>query len=285
MKPGPKAQQDEQPIERLPVEWDFRWVGSEEEADEVYMLEFSREVIRQAEKRLKGAKEKQALTDLVEAMVLPVNGLPSPKALAASERLKKASFVGGVIMTYAGYEAGALCRLPPAIKRMKQIQASAGRPKGSFVDVTPLSSGETFRAFSFSGETYLVVKIPKGATSRMAKDDFSVWADANLPAGTIRVGGRPDLPSVKLLRLAFFRFHVRWAHPRPFAGFAVAVQSQAKGEMSPLFSDFGNCCYAPFMNQRAKQPKPSNWSEYVSAAKAELEPFVAEVVEVVKSMI
>jgi hypothetical protein len=118
----------------------------------------------------------------------------------------------------------------------------------------------------------------------MAKDDFAVWADANLPAGTVRVGGRPDLPSVKLLRLAFYRFDERWEHPRPYAGFAVAVRKLAKGGLSSAFTDFGSRCYVSFMNPKANQPKPSNWSEYVSFARAELEPLVAEVVEVAKSL-
>lgn len=284
MKPGSKVKQDEQPIERLPVEWDFRWVGSEEEADEVYVLELSREVLRQAEKRLKGRKEKQALADMVEAMVFPVNGLPSPKISAAIERLKKASFVAGVVMTYAGHAAGALNRLPPAILRLKQIRANTGQPRGPIVDVTPLPSGQTFRPLSLSGETYLVVKIPRGTSSRMAKNDFAVWADTNLPAGAVRVGGRPDLPSVKLLRLAFYRFEERWEHPRPYAGFAVAVRAQAKCGLSSTFTDFGNRCYAPFMNPKANQPKPSNWSEYVAFARAELEPLVVEVVEAAKSI-
>jgi hypothetical protein len=285
MKPGSKAKQAEQPIEELPIEWDFRWVGSEEEADEVYVLELSREVLKQAEKRLKGGKEKQALNDMVEAMVFPVNGLPSPKVSAAIERLKKASFVAGIVMTYARHAAGALNSLPPAIQRLKQIQTNIGQPRGPIVDVTPLPSGQTFRPLSLSGETYLVVKIPKGASSRMAKDVFAVWADANLPAGTVRVGGRPDLPSVKLLRLAFYRFEQRWQHPRPYAGFAVAVQTLAKSGLSSSFTDFGNRSYAPFMNPKANQPKPSNWSEYVSFARAELEPLVAEVVEVAKSLV
>ena len=285
MKPGSKAKQDEQPIEELPIEWDFRWVGSEQEADEVYVLELSREVLRQAEKRLKGLKEKQALTDRVEAMIFQVNGLPSRKVSEAIKRLKMSSFVAGIVMTYAGHAAGALNRLPPAIQRMKQIQANIGRPRGPIVDVTPLPSGQVFRPLSLSGETYLVVKIPKGASSRMAKDDFAVWADANLPAGIVRVGGRPDLPSVKLLRLAFYRFEQRWEHPRPYAGFAVAVRTQTKGGLSSSFTDFGNRSYAPYMNPKANQPKPSNWSEYVSFARAELEPLIVEVVEAAKSLV
>ena len=283
MKPGSKAKQDEQPIEELPVEWDFRWVGSEQEADEVYVLELSREVLRQAEKRLKGRKEKQALTDMVEAMVFQVNGLPSPKVSEAIKRLKMSSFVAGIVMTYAGHAAGALNRLPPAIKRMKQIQANLGRPRGPIVDVTPLPSGQVFRPLSLSGETYLVVKIPKGASSRMAKDDFAVWADINLPAGTVRVGGRPDLPSVKLLRLAVYRFEQRWEHPRPYAGFAVAVRDNAKGEIASAFTDFGNQWYASFMQPEENQPKSATWSECVSAAKQEIAPLVAEVVAVAKS--
>lgn len=283
MKPGSKAKQDEQPIEELPVEWDFRWVGSEQEADEVYVLELSREVLRQAEKRLKGRKEKQALTDMVEAMVFQVNGLPSPKVSEAIKRLKMSSFVAGIVMTYAGHAAGALNRLPPAIQRMKQIQANIGRPRGPIVDVTPLPSGQVFRPLSLSGETYLVVKIPKGASSRMAKDDFAVWADTNLPAGTVRVGGRPDLPSVKLLRLAFYRFEQRWEHPRPYAGFAVAVRDNAKGEMASAFTDFGNQWYASFMQPEENQPKSATWSECVSAVKQEIAPLVAEVVAVAKS--
>ena len=283
MKPGSKAKQDEQPIEELPVEWDFRWVGSEQEADEVYVLELSREVLRQAEKRLKGRKEKQALTDMVEAMIFQVNGLPSPKVSEAIKRLKMSSFVAGIVMTYAGHAAGALNRLPPAIQRMKQIQANIGRPRGPIVDVTPLPSGQVFRPLSLSGETYLVVKIPKGASSRMAKDDFAVWADTNLPAGTVRVGGRPDLPSVKLLRLAFYRFEQRWEHPRPYAGFAVAVRDNAKGEMASAFTDFGNQWYASFMQPEENQPKSATWSECVSAVKQEIAPLVAEVVAVAKS--
>jgi hypothetical protein len=283
MKPGSKAKQDEQPIEELPVEWDFRWVGSEQEADEVYVLELSREVLRQAEKRLKGRKEKQALTDMVEAMVFQVSGLPSPKVSEAIKRLKMSSFVAGIVMTYAGHAAGALNRLPPAIQRMKQIQANIGRPRGPIVDVTPLPSGQVFRPLSLSGETYLVVKIPKGASSRMAKDDFAVWADINLPAGTVRVGGRPDLPSVKLLRLAFYRFEQRWEHPRPYAGFAVAVRDNAKGEIASAFTDFGNQWYASFMQPEKNQPKSATWSECVSAVKQEIAPLVAEVVAVAKS--
>jgi hypothetical protein len=188
-------------------------------------------------------------------------------------------------MTYAGQAAGALGRLPPAIQRSKHIQATTSQQMRPIVDVRTLSPGQTFRSFSFSDETYLVVKIPKGVPSGMAKDEFAAWADANLPAGTVRVGGRPVLPSVKLLRLAFFRFEQRWEHPRPYAGFAVAVRTQAKGGLSSSFTDFGNRNYAPYMNVKANQPKPSTWTEYVSEARDELEPLIAEVVEAAKSLV
>jgi hypothetical protein len=285
MKPGSKGKPDQQPIELLPVEWDFRWVGSEEESGEVYVLELAREVLRQAEKRLKEKKEKRAFAELIEAMCFTVNGMSSVVGLEALKRLNKASFVAGVMMTYAGHKGAALNRLPPAIERLKQIKSNTSHPGGGIVGINPLPAGQAFRPLCLSDETYLVVRIPKGATARMAKADFSAWADTNLPAGAVHVGGRPDLPSVKLVRLAFFRFQERWQHPRPYAGFAVAVRAHAKGGMETLFTDFGNRCYAPYMNAKANQPKPSNWSEYVSAAKAELEPLIAEVVEAAKSLV
>jgi hypothetical protein len=284
MKQGAKGKQDEEPIELLPVEWDFRWVGSEDEASEVYLLELSREVLRQAERRLKGRREKRALDDLVESLVFPANGLPSRKASAAIQSLKKADFLAGVLMTYAGQATGALGRLQPAIQLSKRTQAAASQQRTPIVGVRTLSPGETFRSFGFSGETCLVVKIPKGVSSSMAKDVFAVWADANLPSGAVDPGGRPPSPSVKLMRLAFFRFEQRWEHPRPYAGFAVAVRTQAKGGLSSSFTDFGNRCYAPFMNVKANQPKPSSWTEYVAKARDELEPLIAEVVEVAKSL-
>ena len=282
MKPGSKDIKGADPIEKRPIEWDFRWVKSEEEADHVYLLELTREVIRQADMRLGTPKEKKALMGLVDTMASAATGLRSRKAVAAVKKLEKTQFMVGVMTAYATGRGDSAGRLPTAFVRMKMLRSIASQPRGVVVGITNLPPGQP-SPFSFSGESYHLLRIPKGATAKMAKDDFALWADTNLPAGKVPIGGRPYLHSLKLLRLAFYRFDQAWEHPRPFAGFAVAVRDNAKGDMAPAFTDFGNDWYGPFMQPEENQPKSVTWSECVSAAKLEIEPLVAEVVAVAKS--
>jgi hypothetical protein len=282
MNPGSKDIKGADPIEKRPIEWDFRWVKSEEEADHVYLLELTREVIRQADMRLGTPKEKKALMGLVDTMASAATGLRSRKAVAAVKKLEKTQFMVGVMTAYATGRGDSAGRLPTAFVRMKMLRSIASQPRGVVVGITNLPPGQP-SPFSFSGESYHLLRIPKGATAKMAKDDFALWADTNLPAGKVPIGGRPYLHSLKLLRLAFYRFDQAWEHPRPFAGFAVAVRDNAKGDMAPAFTDFGNDWYGPFMQPEENQPKSVTWSECVSAAKLEIEPLVAEVVAVAKS--
>jgi hypothetical protein len=283
MKPVSQGTKVAVPIEERPIEWDFRWVKSEEEADHVYLLELTREVIRQADMRLGKPKEKKALMGMVDAMALDADGLRSRKAEAVVKKLKKAQFMAGVLTAYATRRGDSAGRLPAAFVRMKILRSIASQPRGVVVGITNLPPGQPFSPFSFSGESYHLLRITKGATAKMAKGDFAAWADANLPKGKVTLGGRPDLHSLKLLRLAFYRFDQAWEHPRPYAGFAVAVQGNAKGEMASAFTDFGNQWYKPFMHPEENQPKSATWSECVSAAELEIEPLVAEVVAVAKS--
>lgn len=283
MKPGSQGAKVAVPIEERPIEWDFRWVKSEEEADHVYLLELTREVIRQADMLLGKPKEKKALMGMVEAMALDADGLRSRKAEAVVNKLKKTQFMAGVLTAYATRRGDSAGRLPAAFVRMKMLRSIASQPRGAVVGITNLPPGQPFSPFSFSGESYYLLRVPKGATAKMAKDDFALWADDHLPKGKVPLGGRPDLHSLKLLRLAFYRFDKEWEHPRPYAGFAVAVRDCAKGEMASAFTDFGNQWYEPFMQPGENQPKSATWSEGVSAAKLEIAPLVAEVVAVAKS--
>lgn len=285
MKQGTTGSKVSEPIEKRPIEWDFRWVGSEDEADHAYLLELTREVIRQANLRLGKPKEKKALIALVEAMAVAASGLATHKGAAAVLRLEKAQFMIGVMVIYATGIGDVSGRLPTAFARMKTIRSFASQPRGASVGITELPAGKPFTLFNFGGESYFLLKIPKGVTANVAKNDFAVWADTNLPAGKVPVGGRPDLNIVKLLRLAYYRFDQEWLYPRPHAGFAVAVRDSAAGTMSPAFTEFGNRSYASFMSLRANQPKPSTWTEYVSAAEAELEPLVAEILVAAKSLV
>jgi hypothetical protein len=283
MKPGSRSIKVAVPIEERPIEWDFRWVNSEEEADHVYLLELTREVIRQADVRLGKPKEKKALMALVKIMALAATGLLSRKDADAVKTLEKTQFMVGVMTAYATTSGDLVGRLPAAFVRMKTLRSIASQPRGVVVGIKNLPLGQPFTPLSFSGESYHLLRIPKGATAKMAKDDFALWADDNLPKGKVPLGGRPDLHSLKLLRLAFYRFDQAWEHPRPYAGFAVAVRANAKGDMAPAFTDFGKDWYDPFMQPMENQPKSATWSEAVSAAKLEIAPLVAELVAAAKS--
>lgn len=280
MKPGSKSSKGPVPIEDLPIEWDFRWVASDEEAEEVYLLELTREVIREADSRLKVKKEGVALRLLLETMANSAVWLSSPGVKPAIEGLQNAGFVAGVVAMYGNINGRVAVPLPTALEhidRVREIVDQRSKPHGV---VTGFPPGKSFNPhLNLSGGKQYILTIQRGMTARAAKQSFEAWADANLPAGQVLSGGRPDEPVVKLLRLAYYRFDRLFAHPRPFGAFAVAVRKYSTSEMAFLFSPYGNLVYAPFMNESLKQPRASSWSEYVTAAKAELEPLVLELVK------
>lgn len=271
------------PIEDLPIEWDFRWVESDQEASTVYIIELAREVLRQTWGRLTNDAEREAFFRFIEGVVFPGMSLESFKA---TEGLNQADFVVGVLMQFAAQRGTGLGRLQPALARLDLIRSQAANVGSEpMIRVSPVPDGRTFLARSWSGESYFVVRIPRGATAGMAKSGFGTWADANLPADKIKVGGRGRPAMDDLIRLAYHRFHSRWEHPRPHAGFAVAVRQHADGPMKVPFSLFGSNAYAPFMDPSKDQPKASTWSEDVSIVKSKIEPMILELASAVRTLV
>jgi hypothetical protein len=275
---------DKTPIEKRPEEWDFRWVASDEEADHVYLLELTREVIREAEAQLTKPKEKRGLAALLEAMSPLSTLMASRKVIGAIRRLDKSQFIVGVMAMHSGHSGGSFGGLPPAYNRLKVLRAIAGASRGPRIGFTKLAPGKPCTPLSLGSDTFCLLKIPEGTNAKAAKADFAAWADENLPAGKVSTGGRPDLAMVKLLRLAFYRFNQAWEHPRPYAGFAVAVQGRAKDEMARASSRFGIRHYADFMDPKLNKPKAATWTEGVAVAKADIQPLVAELVAAARSL-
>jgi hypothetical protein len=268
------------------VEWDFRWVGSEAEAEHVLALEQTREALRQADMRLTTSREKVALHRLIMAMTPRGAIVADPKLLSLVSGLKRSAFVAGVIAVFIGPSVLREVELPTAFKLRHRIRSISDQKlsPGAQLHITPLSKGQHFTPWPATSDKSFVFRLHQGMTAERAKEQFAEWADANLPAGPKRKGGRPELPSLGLQRLAFFRFAQASTQPRPHAAFAVSVREHASKSMASEFTEFGNRMYAPFMNPKANQPKAATWSESVSIVRKELAPIVAELVDVVKSI-
>ena len=286
MKPNPRKPKLQAPIDQRPVEWDFRWVGSEAEADHVLALEQAREALRQVDMHLTTSREKAALLRLVMAMTARGAIAADPKLLSLVHGLKRSAFGAGVIAAFIGPSALREVELPTAFELRHRIRSiSAQKPSpGAQLHITPLSKGQHFTTWLATSDKFFVFRLDQGMTAGRAKEQFAEWADANLPAGPKRKGGRPELPSWGLQRLAFFRFTQGCAQPRPHAAFAVSVREHASKSMASEFTEFGNRMYAPFMNPKANQPKAATWSESVAIVRKELAPIVAELVAAVKSL-
>ena len=286
MKPNPRKPNRQAPIEQRPVEWDFRWVGSEVEADFVLVLEQAREALRQADMRLTTGREKASLRRLVMAMTIWGWTHSPDRELKAIEGLRHSAFIPGVIIDFADHEELAQHGLPTgfAMRHLIRRISKSAPDTDAQLRIKVLPKGIPTTPPRFVRDTFLLAQVPPGFTARKAKAQFATWADANLPADPKLKGGRPELPSLGLQRLAFFRFAQAWEHPRAYAGFAVSVREQASKIMQPEFTDFGNRMYAPFMNLKANQPRATTWSESVSIVRKELAPIVAELVETVKSL-
>ena len=286
MKPNSRKPKPQAPIDQRPVEWDFRWVGSEAEADHVLALEQAREAIRQVDMRLTTSREKAALNRLVMAMTARGMITAEPKLLGLVDGLKRSAFVAGVIAAFIGPSGLREIELPTAFELRHRIRSISDRKlsPGAQLHITPLTKGKHFTPWPATTDKFFVFRLHQGMTAGRAKEQFAEWADANLPAGPKRKGGRPELPSWGLQRLAFFRFAQASTQPRPHAAFAVSVREHASKSMASEFTEFGNRMYAPFMNPKANQPKAATWSESVSIVRKELAPIVAELVDVVKSI-
>jgi hypothetical protein len=286
MKPNSRKARPLVPIEKRPEEWDFRWVGSEAEAGHLLVLEQAREALRQADMRLTTTREKKALRRLVMAMTIWGWTNSSDRERKAVEGLSCSAFISGVIIDYAGAEELALNGLPTGFE-VRHLIRRISKPDPDAeakVRIDVLRKGVPVEPSSFSRDSWLLVKVPPGFTARKATAQFSEWAKVNLPAEKKLKGGRPELPSLGLQRLAFYRFDQAWEGPRAYAGFAVSVRGGASDVVRPEFTEFGNRMYAPFMNPKANQPKAATWSESVSIVRKELAPIVAELVDVVKSI-
>jgi len=286
MKPNPRKPKLQAPIDQRPVEWDFRWVGSEAEADHVLVLEQAREALRQVDMRLTTSREKADLLRLVMAMTARGAIAADPKLLSLVHGLKRSAFVAGVIAAFIGPSGLREVELPTAFELRHRIRSISGQKPspGAQLHITPLSEGQHFTTWPATSDKFFVFRLDQGMTAGRAKEQFAEWADANLPAGPKRKGGRPELPSWGLQRLAFFRFTQGCAQPRPHAAFAVSVRAHANEGMAAEFTEFGNRMYAPFMNPKANQPKAATWSESVAIVRKELAPIVAELVAAVKSL-
>jgi len=286
MKPNSGKARPPVPIEKRPEEWDFRWVGSEAEAGHLLVLEQAREALRQADMSLTTTREKKALLRLVMAMTIWGWTNCSDRERKAVEGLRRSAFISGVIIDYADAKELALNGLPTGFEMRHLIRriSQAVPDADDQLHIKVLAKSVPVTPPGFVRHTFLLVKVPPGFTSGKAKGQFSAWADANLPADPKRKGGRPELPSLGLQRLAFFRFNQAYGHPRPYAGFAVSVREQASKVMQPEFTDFGNRMYAPFMNPRANQPRAATWSESVAIVRKELAPIVDELLDAVKGL-
>lgn len=286
MKPNTPKPKPSALIEQRPVEWDFRWVGSEAEAEHVLALELAREALRQADMRLTTSREKTALHRLVMAMTARGTIAADPELLSLVYGLKRSAFVAGVISAFVRPSELREVDLPTAFKLRHRIRSISDQKlsPGAQLHITPLSKGKHFTPWPATSDKFFVFRLNQGMTAERAKEQFAEWADANLPAGPKRKGGRPELPSWGLQRLAFFRFAQASEQPRPHAAFAVSVREHASKSMASEFTEFGNRMYAPFMNPKANQPKAATWSESVSIVRKELAPIVAELVDVVKSI-
>jgi len=286
MKPNSRKPKPQAPIDQRPVEWDFRWVGSEAEADHVLALEQAREALRQADMRLTTSHEKAALRRLVMAMTVRGMLTAEPRLLGLVEGLKRSAFVAGVVAVLVGPSGLRQVELPTAFELRHRIRSISDQKlsPGAQLHITPLLKGQQFTPWPATTDKFFVFRLHQRMTASRAKEQFAEWADANLSAAPKLKGGRPELPSLGLQRLAFFRFNQACGHPRPYAGFAVSVREHATKSMHPEFTDFGNRMYAPFMDPQANQPKAATWSESVSIVRKELAPIVAELVEAVKSL-
>ena len=286
MKPNTPKPKPSALIEQCPVEWDFRWVGSEAEAEHVLALELAREALRQADMRLTTSHEKAALRGLVMAMTVWGMLTAEPKLLGLVDGLKRSAFVAGVVAAFVGPSGLREVELPAAFVLRHLIRSISDQKlsPGAQLHITLLSKGQHFTPWSATTDKFFVFRLHQGMTASRAKEQFAEWADANLSAAPKFKGGRPELPSLGLQRLAFFRFNQACGHPRPYAGFAVSVREHATKSMQPEFTDFGNRMYAPFMNLKANQPRATTWSESVSIVRKELAPIVTELVEAVKSL-
>lgn len=286
MKPNSPKARPPVPVEKRPEEWDFRWVGSEAEAGHLLVLEQAREALRQADMRLTTAREKKALRRLVMAMTIWGWTNSSDRERKAVGGLSLSAFISGVIIDYADAEEVALNGLPTGFEVRQLIRriSKTAPDADDQLHIKVLPKGVPVTPAGFVRGTFLLAKVPPGFTARKAKAQFSAWADANLPADPKRKGGRPELPSLGLQRLAFYRFDQAWEGPRAYAGFAVSVRGGASDVVRAEFTEFGNRMYAPFMNPKANQPKAATWSESVAIVRKELAPIVGELVDAARSL-
>ena len=248
MKPNSRKPKPLAPIDQRPVEWDFRWAGSEAEAEHVLALELAREALRQADMRLTTSREKTALHRLVMAMTARGAIAADPELLSLVYGLKRSAFVAGVISAFVRPSELGEVELPTAFKLRHRIRSISDQKlsPGAQLHITLLSKGKHFTPWPATSDKFFVFRLHQGMTAERAKEQFAEWADANLPAGPKRKGGRPSCragassvwPSSASLRLVSNLDHMlpsqfqsvsmqarEWRRSSPSSGIACMLRS------------------------------------------------------------